>query len=112
MENSNVLPAPASISGPRLAIFDPEATTGPRDQTPEKTPARKRRGKPKSSTQDLPLWQRADGRWCRKIKGRVHYFGTDKEKALAEWAAVNDDLLAGRTPRTKAGGLVLGDLAE
>jgi len=93
---------------PRLALFNPEAVSAFSHATPEKSP----KGKVKTNDRDLPLWQRSDGRWCRKIKGRVHYFGTDKDKALEEWARVKDDLLAGRTPRVKTDGLLLGDLCE
>lgn len=54
-----------------------------------------------AKSNDFPLWQRKDGRWCRKIRGRVHYFGTDQEAALDEWLRVKDYLLAGRTPPSK-----------
>jgi integrase len=97
---------PPSIDAPRLAIFDPGAT--PNVPTTKST---KRKSKARRN-EDLPLWRRSDGRWCRKIKGQVHYFGTDKEKALEEWVRVKDDLLAGRTPRVKTDGLALGDLCE
>jgi integrase len=101
-----------TIDGPQLAVFNPEGanTRGP-GLTPEATPKPKRKAKP-AADNDLPLWRRSDGRWCRKIKGRVHYFGTDRDKALEEWARVKDDLLAGRTLREKSGGLVVGDLCE
>ena len=55
----------------------------------------------RKSDQDFPLWQRKDGRWCRKIRGRVHYFGTDREAALDEWLRVKDYVLAGREPPAK-----------
>lgn len=100
-----------SIDRPRLAVFDPEASAAPEEPTPDLTPKRKGKAKPKAD-KDLPLWQRKDGRWCRKIRGDVHYFGKDKEAALAKWANEKDDLLAGRTPRVKSDGLLLGDLAE
>ena len=106
MEQSTLSPSLTSISGPRLAVFNPEAVAA--DQRPE-APKRQRKAKAKPD-RDCPLWQRADGRWCRKIKGRVHYFGTDKDAALEEWARVKDDLLAGRTPRLKTDGLALGVL--
>lgn len=50
---------------------------------------------------DFPLWQRSDGRWCRKIRGRVFYFGTDKQEALDEWLRVKDYRLAGKEPPPK-----------
>lgn len=57
--------------------------------------------KPRPKSEDFPLWQRKDGRWCRKIRGRVHYFGYDKEAARDEWLRVKDYLLAGREPPPK-----------
>ena len=47
------------------------------------------------------LTRRADGRYVKKIRGKIHYFGTDHDAALAEWLRVKDDLLAGREPRSK-----------
>lgn len=104
-------------NAPRLAIFDPDTrvTPVPRNERPAEKPARKRKRPGQSkvkATPDFPLWQRSDGRWCRKIKGRVHYFGTDRDAALEEWERVKADLLAGRTARPKGDGLLLGDLAE
>lgn len=65
---------------------------------------------------DFPLWVHPSGRWCKKIKGRFHYFGrvsddTHGEKALAEWLRVRDDLLAGRTA-PPPGGLELRDVCN
>lgn len=39
------------------------------------------------------------GQWCKKINGRIHYFGVDKDAALERWIREKDNLLAGRTPR-------------
>ncbi|HEX4129730.1 MAG TPA: HNH endonuclease [Pirellulales bacterium] len=50
---------------------------------------------------DYPLTPRGDGRWCKKIRGRIHYFTGTAEEALEEWLRVKDDMLAGRTPRPK-----------
>ncbi len=56
---------------------------------------------------DFPLWKhRSSGRWCRKIKGKFHYFGKiaddpNGEAALKRWAEEKDDLLAGRKPRSQ-----------
>jgi integrase len=54
---------------------------------------------------EFPLWiHKGSGRWCRKIKGKFHYFGKvaddpNGEAALKLWAEDKDDLLAGRKPR-------------
>jgi integrase len=34
---------------------------------------------------NFPLFQRADGRWCKKIRGKHHYFGQDKAQALEKY---------------------------
>ena len=65
----------------------------------------------------FPLWKHPSGRWCKKVRGRAHYFGRidadpDGEKALEEWLRVKDDLLAGRTPRPKGDGLTVADLCN
>jgi integrase len=41
------------------------------------------------------------GRWCKKVRGRIHYFGpiSDPDAALSVWLSQKDDLLAGRVPR-------------
>lgn len=46
------------------------------------------------------------GYWCRKVRGRVYYFGrvADDPKgqaALHQWLEQKDDLLAGREPRVR-----------
>jgi integrase len=66
-----------------------------------KTKVAKRDTRAKSKPRDCPLWQHPNGQWCRKIKGRAHYMGTELTAALAKWADEKDDLLAGRTPRAR-----------
>ena len=77
------------------------------------TPKRRGRGKgkPAKPDKDFPLWLHPSGRWCRKIKGRVFYFGKadNPQGALLKWLDQKDDLLAGRTPRGKSDGLLIGD---
>lgn len=57
---------------------------------------------------------RHTNRWCKKVRGKVHYFGPldDPQGALAKWLEQKDDLLAGRTPHAKVDGLTLGELAN
>ena len=48
----------------------------------------------------FPLWlHAASGQWCKKIHGKRHYFGDDKEKALGRYeterAALEDGLEPG-----------------
>jgi integrase len=60
--------------------------------------------KPRS---DFPLTAHPSGRWCKKIKGKLHYFGpiiandngASAQAALDKWLHDKDELLAGRVPR-------------
>jgi integrase len=56
--------------------------------------------KPKKPRPDYPLTPHPTGRWCKKILGKLHYFGPwdDPDAALAKWLDEKDDLLAGRIP--------------
>lgn len=70
---------------------------------------------PKSTTlrksrKDFPLTQRSDGRFQKKVRGRVHYFTGTRQEALDEWLRIKDDLLAGRDPKERCGDLTLRDL--
>ncbi len=56
----------------------------------------------KKRPEKFPLSEHATGQWRKKVRGVDHYFGTDRDAALAEWLRVKDDLLAGRTPRAIA----------
>jgi integrase len=108
-------PPAASIPRPRLAVFDPEESPVIAADTRETLAAgskRKRKSKSKAD-RDFPLWfHGASGRWCRTINKVRHYFGTDKDAALAKWLDDKDDLIAGRTPRGKVGGLTIADLCN
>ena len=68
--------------------------------------------KPAKPHPDFPLFPHATGRWAKKVRGRLHYFGPweDPDGALKEWLRQKDDLLAGRKPRLKTEGITLKDL--
>lgn len=60
-----------------------------------------------SRPKDFPLSiHKGTGRWCKKVCGRVVYFGKvaddpKGERAVNRWLDQKDDLRAGRTPRAK-----------
>jgi integrase len=71
-------------------------------------------GKPKLPPKpypEYPLRAHALGYWCKKIRGRTHYFGKwdDPDGALQKYLEQKDDLHAGRTPRPAQEVLVLKD---
>src|SRR5687767_14653805 len=48
---------------------------------------------------DFPLSPRADGRWAKKVKGKVHIFSGTADEALTVWLKEKDFiLLHGRRP--------------
>ena len=57
--------------------------------------------KPKKPYPGFPLTPHPTGRWCKKVRGRLHYFGSldDPQAALAEWNRQAPDLMEGRLPR-------------
>ena len=70
--------------------------------------------KPAKPRPDFPLFPHATGRWAKKIKGKLHYFGpwADPDAALARYVEERDDLYAGRKPRRKGEGLTVKDLVK
>ena len=67
--------------------------------------ARKDRKKPKKPHKDFPLFPHATGRWAKKVRGKLEYFGPweDPQAALESWVEHKDNLLAGRKRKTAAG---------
>ncbi|QJW98184.1 tyrosine-type recombinase/integrase [Frigoriglobus tundricola] len=83
--------------------------------------------KPKKPYPTFPLTPHASGKWMKKIRGQIHYFGAwarrlegvliptegdGWKEALGEYKAVADDLHAGRAPRTQTDGLTVKDLCN
>lgn len=66
---------------------------------------------------DFPLFPHPRGYWCKKIRGKGHYFGRvdsdpKGDQALAKYLAERDDLEAGRLPRAKVVGFSVRDLVN
>jgi len=70
--------------------------------------------KPAKPRPDFPLYPHASGRWAKKIRGKLFYFGKwdNPQAALEKYVSERDDLYAGRTPRVKQGGLTVRDLCN
>ncbi len=72
-------------------------------------PVKSRKPKYTKPHKDFPLTPHPSGRWCKKVRGKLRYFGkivegdggTSSQAALELWIEQKDDLLAGRVPRPK-----------
>lgn len=72
------------------------------------------RVQPKRKPKDFPLTLHPSGHWCKKVLGKLRYFGKDRDEALNTWLEQKDDLLAGREPRRRSGpgALLMRDLVN
>jgi integrase len=71
-------------------------------------------GKPAKPYPDYPLTAHPAGYWCKKIRGKIHYFGKwdDPDGAQAKYREQQDDLHAGRTPRADPQTITVKELAN
>lgn len=73
--------------------------------------------KPAKPYPGFPLFPHANGRWAKKIRGKLKYFGkweSDPNGAAAEllYQEQREDLHAGRTPRVNRDGLTVKGLCD
>src|SRR4051812_25766060 len=72
------------------------------------------RAKPGKPYPEFPLFAHANGKWCKKIRGKLYYFGkwSDPDGALTEYLAQKDDLHAGRKPRPETGAVTVKEVVN
>lgn len=63
---------------------------------------------------DFPLTPHPRGQWCKKIRGKLFYFGpvSAPDEALKKYLEERDDLQAGRTPKRRSGKKTLADIVN
>jgi integrase len=83
-------------------------------QTPAHKAPQRKIEKPRKPSPQFPLSAHPNGQWCKKIRGRLYYFGlwADPDAALNKYLAEKDDLYAGRTPRPVDGAITVRDLCN
>ena len=76
--------------------------------------AKKAVRKPPKPYADFPLFAHANGKWAKKIHGRLYYFGAwaNPDKALEEYKSRSDALYTGSTPRPTPGELTVKGLVN
>lgn len=70
--------------------------------------------KPAKPYPEFPLTAHPTGYWCKKVRGKLHYFGPwdDPDGALKKYLDQKDDLHAGRQPRPDAEALTVKELVN
>jgi integrase len=70
--------------------------------------------KPAKPYPEFPLTAHPAGYWCKKIRGKIHYFGpwSDPDGALKKYLEQKDDLHAGKKPRADPEGTTVKDVCN
>jgi integrase len=70
--------------------------------------------KPEQPYPEFPLTAHPAGVWCKKIRGKLHYFGPwdDPDGALDNYLKQKDALHARRKPRDESGGVTVKELVN
>ncbi|MGA2034022.1 MAG: tyrosine-type recombinase/integrase [Thermoguttaceae bacterium] len=79
-----------------------------------KSTTKKSADKPAKPYPDFPLFAHATGRWAKKIRGKLHYFGPwdNWQDAFTLYQKQAGDLHAGRKPREDPEGITVEDLVS
>ena len=117
---------PAALTPPRATTPDPVKAKYRMSKSTSSRASRKAITKPKKPYAEFPLTPHASGKWMKKIRGQIHYFGAWARRlegvliraegdgwkgALEEYKKVAD-LHAGRTPRVGGDELTVKDLCN
>lgn len=86
----------------------------PKRQSTTTSGSRKARSKPKKPTKAYPLTPHPNGQWCKKVKGKVYFFGVweDPDAALDAWLEDKDHLNAGKDRPSKSNGATVAEVTD
>src|SRR5436190_929006 len=99
---------------------DPEAALAKYQEQVSQTKKRRAKkaerqaNKPAQPYADYPLTAHPSGQWCKKINGKLYYFGiwSEPETALERYLNTKDDLMAGREPACYSNSMTIRELAD